>query len=116
VLCDGNKFVADISGRDHQESKKLTIGQKIILFVRPESISIKNSKTKTENSFSAQLDSIEFEGHLQNLFLTTESGMKVRLSLPNYEKISHLTAGQTMDLTFSAQKAVVLPEGNLAVD
>ena len=65
VLCDGNKFVADISGRYHQESKKLTIGQKIILFVRPESISIKNSKTKTENSFSAQLDSIEFEGPLK---------------------------------------------------
>ena len=59
---------------------------------------------------------MEFEGHLQNLFLTTGSGMKVRLSVPNAKEISHLTAGQTMDLTFSAQKAVVLPEGNLAVD
>jgi hypothetical protein len=42
--------------------------------------------------------------------------MKVRLSVPNSESTSHLTAGQTMELTFSAQKAVVLPEGNLAVD
>ena len=116
VLCDGNKFIADVSGKDRLESKKLTVGQKIILFVRPESISIKNSKTKAHNSFSAVIDSIEFEGHLQNLFLTTESGMKVRLSLPNAKEISHLTVGQTMDLIFSAQKAVVLPEGNLAVD
>jgi len=116
VVCDGNKFMADISGNDHKESKKLTVGQKIILFVRPESISIKNSKAKIQNSFSARLDSIEFEGHLQNLFLTTESGMKVRLSVPNSEGTNHLTAGQTMELTFSAQKAVVLPEGNLAVD
>ena len=116
VLCDGNKFAADISSKDHQESKKLTVGQKIILFVRPESISIKNSKTKTQNSFSARLDSFEFEGLLQNLFLNTGSGMKVRLSLPNAEETSHLTAGQTMDLTFTAQKAVVLPESNLAVD
>jgi hypothetical protein len=84
--------------------------------VRPESISIKKNKSKTQNSFSAQLDSIEFEGHLQNLFLTTQSGVKVRLSLPNAEDIDHLTAGQVMDLTFSAHKAVVLPEGNLAVD
>jgi spermidine/putrescine transport system ATP-binding protein len=116
VLCDGNTFVAEISGNDRQDAQKLAVGQKIILFVRPESISIKNNKSKTQNSFSAQLDSIEFEGHLQNLFLTTQSGNKVRLSVPNAEDINHLTAGQTMDLTFSAQKAVVLPEGNLAVD
>ena len=116
VLCDGNTFVAGISGNDRQDAQKLAVGQKIILFVRPESISIKNNKSKTQNNFSAQLDSIEFEGHLQNLFLTTQSGNKVRLSVPNAEGINHLTAGQTMDLTFSAQKAVVLPEGNLAVD
>ena len=116
VLCDGNNFVAEISGNDRQDAQNLAVGQKIILFVRPESISIKNNKTEMQNSFSAQLDSIEFEGHLQNLFLTTRSGMKVRLSVPNAEETSHLTAGQTMDLTFSAQKAVVLPEGNLAVD
>ena len=67
-------------------------------------------------SISSQLDSIAIEGHSQNLFLTTQSGNKVRLSLPNAEDINHLTAGQTMDFTFSAQKAVVLPAGNLAVD
>ena len=116
VLCDGNKFVAEISGNAHQDAQKLAVGQKIILFVRPESISIKNNRSKTQNSFSAHLDSIEFEGHLQNLFLTTASGNKVRLSVPNAEEIDHLTAGQTMNLAFSAQKAVVLPEGNLAVD
>ena len=97
-------------------SQKADHRAKIILFVRPESISIKNSKTQTQNSFSAQIDSIEFEGHLQNLFLTTGSGMKVRLSVPNAAETSHLIAGQTMDLVFSAQKALVLPEGNLAVD
>lgn len=116
VLCDGNKFVAEISGNARQDAQKLAVGQKIILFVRPESISIKNNRSKTQNRFSAQLDSIEFEGHLQNLFLTTASGNKVRLNMPNAEEIDHLTAGQTMNLAFSAQKAVVLPEGNLAVD
>ena len=116
VLCDGNKFVADISESTCHVSKKLAVGEKIILFVRPESISIKNSKAKAQNSFSARLDSVEFEGHLQNLFLTTDSNMKVRLSIPNTEEISHLNAGQNMDFTFSAQKAVILPEGNLAVD
>ncbi|GIR94069.1 MAG: hypothetical protein CM15mP95_0890 [Alphaproteobacteria bacterium] len=62
------------------------------------------------------MDSVEFEGHLQNLFLTTGSGMKVRLSVPNTEEISHLNVGQSMDFTFAAQNAVILPEGNLAVD
>ena len=79
-------------------------------------MSIKTSKSVTQNSFAARLDSIEFEGHLQNLFLTTQSGVKVRLSVPNAEDIDHLTVGQTMDLTFSAHKVVVLPEGYLAVD
>ena len=116
VSCDGNKFVADIGKIDCKFSKKLTAGKKIILFVRPESISVKNNKTKTQNSFTAKLDSVEFEGHLQNLFLTTGSGMKVRLSVPNTEEISHLNIGQSMDFTFAAQNAVILPEGNLAVD
>jgi spermidine/putrescine transport system ATP-binding protein len=116
VLCDGNKFVADISNSDGHLSKKLTVGKKIILFVRPESISIETSKTKTQNSFSARLDSVEFEGHLQNLFLTTNSGMKVRLSVPNAEETSHLNVGQNMNFAFAAQKAVILPKGNLAVD
>ena len=88
VLCDGNKFVAKISSNDHQDAQKLVVGQKIILFVRPESISIKNTKTKTQNSFSAQLDSIEFEGHLQNLFLTTQSGVCLLYTSPSPRDLS----------------------------
>ena len=42
--------------------------------------------------------------------------MNVRFSVPNAVDTSELVNGKNVDLTFSTQKAVVLPKGVLAVD
>jgi len=42
--------------------------------------------------------------------------MKVRFSVPNAVDTSELSTEKNINLTFSSQKAIVLPKGSLAVD
>ena len=42
--------------------------------------------------------------------------MNVRFSVPNAVDTSNLSNNKDIELTFSSQKAVVLPKGSLAVD
>ena len=86
------------------------------MFIRPESIFIKNENNKLENNFSAKVDTIEFEGNLKNIYLSMNSNNNVRFSVPNSVDTSNISNGKNIDLTFSSQKAVVLPKGSLAVD
>ena len=62
------------------------------------------------------MHTIEFEGNLKNIYLKLNSDMNVRFSVPNAVDTSELVNGKNVDLTFSTQKAVVLPKGVLAVD
>ena len=86
------------------------------MFIRPESIFIKNENNILDNTFSAKVNSIEFEGNLKNIYLKMNSGMNVRFSVPNAVDTSHLSNNKNVELTFSSNKAVVLPKGTLAVD
>ncbi len=69
-----------------------------------------------DNNFAANLNTIEFEGNLKNIYLSINSNMNVRFSVPNAVDTSELSSGKNIELTFSSQKAVVLPKGSLAVD
>ena len=42
--------------------------------------------------------------------------MNVRFSVPNAVDTSELSNGKDIELSFSSQKAVVLPKGSLAID
>ena len=42
--------------------------------------------------------------------------MNVRFSVPNAVDTSELSQNKKVELTFSSEKAVVLPKGSLAVD
>ena len=87
-----------------------------IMFIRPESIFIKNENQTLDNIFSAKVNTIEFEGNLKNIYLDINNNMKVRFSVPNAVDTSELSTEKNIDLTFSSQKAIVLPKGALAVD
>jgi hypothetical protein len=45
-----------------------------------------------------------------------KSDMNVRFSVPNAVDTSELLSNKEVELTFSSQKATVLPKGALAVD
>ena len=86
------------------------------MFIRPESIFISDKSNKLENNFKAKLKTIEFEGNLKNIYLSINSKMDVRFSVPNAVDTSHLSYDKDLELTFSSKKAIVLPKGSLAVD
>ena len=45
-----------------------------------------------------------------------QNNMNVRFSVPNAIDTSELYPGKDVDLTFSSEKAIILPKGTLAVD
>ena len=49
-------------------------------------------------------------------YLNINSNMNVRFSVPNAVDTSELSNGKDIELSFSSQKAVVLPKGSLAIE
>jgi len=98
------------------QNHSFNVGDDVIMFIRPESIFIKNENNKLDNNFAARVNTIEFEGNLKNIYLKINSSMDVRFSVPNAVDTSDLSNNRDVDLTFSSKKAVVLPKGSLAVD
>ena len=116
VESQGSTFLATAGRIDEKQNHFFSNGDEVILFIRPESIFIKNENNKLDNAFSAKVNTIEFEGNLKNIYLKTESNMNVRFSVPNAVDTSELSSNKEVELTFSSQKAIVLPKGALAVD
>ena len=116
VESSGNTFVATPGKIDENKNHSFANGDEVILFIRPESIFVKNENNSFENTFSATINTMEFEGNLKNIYLTLNSEMDVRFSVPNAVDTSDLVSGKNIELFFSKQKAVVLPKGVLAVN
>ena len=112
----GNVFLAKAGNLDISEKHNFSKGEEVIMFIRPESIFISDKSNKLENNFKAKLKTIEFEGNLKNIYLSINSKMDVRFSVPNAVDTSHLSYDKDLELTFSSKKAIVLPKGSLAVD
>ena len=116
VEFEGNTFLAKAGNIDVSKKHNFSKGEEVIMFIRPESIFIREKSNKLENNFKAKLKTIEFEGNLKNIYLNINSKMDVRFSVPNAVDTSHLSYDKDLELTFSSQKAIVLPKGSLAVD
>ena len=116
VEAHGNTFLAKVGKIDDKKNYNFSAGDEAILFIRPESIFISNENNNLDNSFSAKVSTIEFEGNIKNIYLKMGSGMNVRFSVPNAVDTSELSGNKEVELTFSSQKAIVLPKGSLAVD
>ena len=116
VESKGNTFLATAGKINEKQSYSFSNNDEVIMFIRPESIFIKNENNKLDNVLSAKVVTIEFEGNLKNIYLKMESNMNVRFSVPNAVDTSELSSNKEVELTFSSQKATVLPRGALAVD
>ena len=116
VEFEGNTFLAKAGNIDVSKKHNFSKGEEVIMFIRPESIFIREKSNKLENNFKAKLKTIEFEGNLKNIYLNINSKMDVRFSVPNAVDTSHLSYDKDLELNFSSQKAIVLPKGSLAVD
>ena len=112
----GHIFNAKAGKTNDEKNHRFTIGDEVIMFIRPESIFIKDQNNSLDNNFTAKLNTVEFEGNLKNIYLKMNSETDVRFSVPNAIDTSDLSKGKNIELTFSSSKAIVLPKGILAVD
>jgi spermidine/putrescine transport system ATP-binding protein len=116
VNVDGTSLSGTIGKTIEGDQHSLGVGESVIIFVRPEYLSLaKDTKTLT-NKFSANIETIEFEGNLKNIYLKTSTKKSIRFSVQSVFDTSALQPGTSVDLAFSSESAIVLPNGPLALD
>ena len=116
VSAIGNNFLAKAG--DLGEGKKHTFkkNDEVIMFVRPESIFLKDQNNQADNIFTAAVKTVEFEGNLKNIYLNINEKQDVRCSVSNAVDTADLSNSKNVELKFSSRDAIVLPVGPLAVD
>ena len=105
-----NKFGL-LRGRNTQG---LSEGDSAILFVRPEALSLVGGEAPSENVIESTILSEEFEGHSIHIHLEGETAKKIALSISNDGTGSKMKVGDTTKICFDVDRAIVLPEGDLA--
>ena len=100
-----------LRGRNTQGLKD---GQKAILFVRPEALTLPNGVQQDDNVFESVVTNEEFEGHFMKLHFKGEGAKPIGISVTNDGAYAPPQLGETSRIQFDANRAVVLPEGALA--
>jgi spermidine/putrescine transport system ATP-binding protein len=100
-----------LRGRNNQGLKE---GDKAILFVRPEALTLANGAADDENVIESVVINEEFEGHFLKLYLKGEGPKNIGVSLTNDGSFATPEAGQTARVRFDAARASALPKGALA--
>jgi spermidine/putrescine transport system ATP-binding protein len=116
VSADGKNFLAKAGSFGEGTKYTFKKNDKVIMFVRPESIFLKDQKNQADNVFTANLKAIEFEGNLKNIYMSIDGKQNVRCSVSNAIDTTDLSNSKKVELKFSSRDAVVLPVGPLAVD
>jgi len=94
--------------------KGLDVGDKAILFIRPQALSFANGSGDGNPTFEATVKASEFEGHFQTVYLHGSGHKDIAMSITNDGSRVSQVPGSTVNLTYAAEKAVVLPEGAMA--
>ena len=116
VNVDGMSFSGAVGKTIEGDQHPLSAGESVVLFVRPESLTLAKDTKTTKNKFSANIETIEFEGNVKNIYLKTSTKKSIRFSVPSVFDTSGLNPGTKIDLAFSSESAIVLPNGPLALD
>lgn len=112
--ADENYAVIDsaygpLRGRNQQGLRE---GDTAILFVRPEGLGLANGSS--ENVIESTVAGEAFEGAVRHLYLKGDRGKTIALSMTNDGSAPDLIAGSSARVSFAADRAVALPEGELA--
>ena len=98
-----------LRGRNRQGLKQ---GDSAILFVRPEALALANGST--ENIIESTVTSEAFEGSVRHLYLKGDGRKNIALTMTNDGSVPTLRQGEGARVAFAADRAVALPEGELA--
>jgi spermidine/putrescine transport system ATP-binding protein len=92
--------------------QRLKAGDRAILFVRPEALSLANGVGA--NVLESAVLTNELEGSLVHIRLKGEGTKAITMSLTNDGRLPGLNAGDSIRVGFDPERAVVLPQGQLA--
>jgi putative spermidine/putrescine transport system ATP-binding protein len=87
------------------------VGSNAILAIRPEYMSIASEAAAGENGIAATATNSTYLGAATRLDLTTRQGAKVTVSVPNEVAAAALSKGNSVWLTWPAEKGFLLPDG-----
>ena len=86
------------------------------MFVRPESLKFVNGQ-QFDNTIGANIHTEEFEGNFWQVYMHVAGGdKKIKMSMVNDGTLVGHKTGADVELGFSADLAVALPEGPLAAE
>jgi len=100
-----------LRGRNHRGLRE---GDQAILFVRPQALSLVGAATDGENLLDSTVMSIEFEGHFVHVRLNSSGHRPIAVSLTNDGLVPDINPGDSLKVRFPAERALVLPRGQLA--
>jgi spermidine/putrescine transport system ATP-binding protein len=98
-----------LRGRNVQ---RLKVGDRAILFVRPEALVLANGLG--ENVLESVVLTNELEGSMVHIRLKGEGTKAITMSLTNDGRLPSVNAGDTIRVGFDPERAVILPHGQLA--
>ncbi|HEY9538309.1 MAG TPA: ABC transporter ATP-binding protein [Kiloniellaceae bacterium] len=92
----------------------LGAGSHAMLFVRPESLGLVNGHAPAENVIESQVVHSEFEGSFFSVFLRGDGAKDIVMSMTNSGNLPEFREGETARVCFTADRALVLPVGEVA--
>jgi spermidine/putrescine transport system ATP-binding protein len=92
--------------------KGLKVGDKAILFVRPESLSL--GKGKANSTFSSSVESVAFEGNMTHVFLKGSGKKNITVTVGRHGGVKVPGQGEKTQVHFDEALGLVLPEGKMA--
>lgn len=119
IDSDGDCAVVDTYMGTMRAKKKspLKIGDDAMIFVRPECCHLAgNGESNYDNVFESTVARLDLEGAYYNLFVKGVDNRDIVVHLTNNQDISALSVGKKVDIAFSANEAVALAKGAVAVD
>ncbi len=106
-----NSDFGPLRGRN---TKGLSVGDSAALFIRPQALSFANGAADESASFEATLKNTEFEGHFQTVFFHGSGHKDIAMSITNDGRPASHEPGSAVRLSYSPEKAVILPQGAMA--
>ena len=81
-------------------SSNLTVGQPVDVYLRPESITLGQSPSATDNQLQAKVKSLLFDGAKSRAIMTDKEGEEIVVSLPQTGEFSALKPGDSLSMSW----------------
>jgi spermidine/putrescine transport system ATP-binding protein len=92
--------------------KKLSPGDRAILFVRPELLRLGNGTA--DSTLKSTVLNVAFEGNASHVFLKGAGSKDITLTVGRFADVRIPPQGETAHISYDPAMALVLPEGEMA--